>query len=401
MNYMSKEKCVLAYSGGLDTSALVPYMKEKYGYEIIAALVDVGRMKDLETLRQRALTAGAIESVVIDAKEEFLTDYAFPALKANALYEGRYPLHSALSRPLISKKMVELAREHGAKAIAHGCTAKGNDQVRMDVSARCLDPNVTVLGPAREWNMTRPELLDYLAERNIDLPLTKKNPYSIDENLWGRAIECGELEDPWAEAPADAWAFTVDPKDAPDEPGEIVIGFEAGIPISLNGESMDPVRLVETVDAVGGAHGFGRVDQVENRLVGIKSREVYEVAGSLSLIMAHREIEDLTLTRELQHFKTMIDQRLTELIYEGLWFSPLANALRAFIDESQKYVTGEVRLRYFKGSCAAVGRRSPYSLYDKKLATYGSGDTFSHESAKGFIQLWGLPVEVWARKHLG
>lgn len=397
---MSKDKCVLAYSGGLDTSALVPYIKETYGYDVIAALVDVGRMKDLETLRQRALTAGAIESVVIDAKEEFLTDFAFPALKANALYEGRYPLHSALSRPLIAKKMVELAREHGAGFIAHGCTAKGNDQVRIDVSARCLDPNITVLGPAREWNMTRPQLLDYLAQRDINLPLTKKNPYSIDENLWGRAIECGELEDPWTAAPADAYQFTVDPKDAPDEPLELVIGFDAGVPVSLDGKTLDPVTLVAAVDEITGAHGFGRVDQVENRLVGIKSREVYEVAGSLSLILAHREIEDLTLTRELQHFKTMIDQRMTELIYEGLWFSPLANALRAFIEESQKYVTGEVRLRYFKGSCAPVGRRSPYSLYDKTLATYDSGDTFSHESAKGFIQLWGLPVEVWARKHL-
>ena len=398
---MTNEKCVLAYSGGLDTSALVPYMKEKYGYEIIAALVDVGRMKDLETLRQRALTAGAVESVVIDAKEEFLRDFAFPALKANALYEGKYPLHSALSRPLISKKMVELARARGAKTIAHGCTAKGNDQVRMDVSARCLDPSITVLGPARDWNMTRPELLDYLAERGIDLPLTKKNPYSIDENLWGRAVECGELEDPWTAAPAEAYVSTVDPEDAPDEAMELVIGFEAGIPVSLDGKMMDPVELVEAVDAIGGAHGFGRIDMVENRLVGIKSREVYEVPGSLSLIMAHREIEDLTLTRELQHFKTMIDQRLTELIYEGLWFSPLAEALRAFIDESQRYVTGEARLRYFKGSCSVVGRRSPNSLYDSKLATYGSGDTFSHESAKGFIQLWGLPVEVWARKRQG
>ncbi len=398
---MSKEKCVLAYSGGLDTSALVPYIKENYGYEVIAALVDVGRMKDLETLRKRALTAGAVESVVIDAKEEFLKDYAFPALKANALYEGRYPLHSALSRPLIAKKMVEVAQKHGAKFVAHGCTAKGNDQVRIDVSTRCLDPSITVLGPARSWNMTRPELMDYLSARGIDLPLTKKNPYSIDENLWGRAIECGELEDPWAAAPAGAYIFTVDPKDAPDEAAELVIGFEAGIPTSLNGESMDSIRLVESVDSIGGAHGFGRVDMVENRLVGIKSREVYEVPGSSALIMAHREIEDLTLTRELQHFKTIIDQRLTELIYEGLWFSPLAEALRAFIDESQRFVTGEVRLSYFKGSCKVVGRRSPNSLYVNALATYGSGDTFSHKSAEGFIQLWGLPAEVWARKRQG
>ena len=398
---MGNEKCVLAYSGGLDTSALIPYMKEKYGYEIIAMLIDVGKMKDLEGLRQRALTAGAAEAVVLDAKEEFLVDFAFPALKANALYEGRYPLHSSLSRPLIAKKMVEVARQHGAKFAAHGCTAKGNDQVRIDVSARCLDPSITVLGPAREWNMTRPELLEFLAVRGIDLPLTKKNPYSIDENLWGRAIECGELEDPWAAAPSEAFQFTVDVKDAPDEPVELVVGFEAGLPVSLDGRAMGPIELVETIDAVGGAHGFGRLDMVENRLVGIKSREVYEEAGSLALIMAHRELEDLTLTRELQHFKTGIDQRMSELIYDGLWYSPLASALRAFIDESQKHVTGEVRLRYFKGCCSPVGRRSPYSLYDAGLATYGSGDTFSHESAKGFIQLWGLPLEVWARKHEG
>ncbi len=398
---MGNEKCVLAYSGGLDTSALIPYMKEKHGYEMICALVDVGRMQDIEGAQSRALQAGAAESVVIDAKEEFLRDFAFPALKANALYEGKYPLHSALSRPLISKKMVELAHQYGAKVVAHGCTAKGNDQVRMDVSIRCLDPSITVLGPARDWNMTRQELMDYIAARGIELPLTKKNPYSIDENLWGRAIECGELEDPWRAAPSDAYVFTVDPTKAPDEPVEVVIGFEAGIPISLDGQEMDPVRLVETVDKIGGSHGFGRVDMVENRLVGIKSRETYEVAGSLSLIMAHREIEDLTLTRELQHFKTIIDQRLTELIYEGLWFSPLADAVRAFIDESQKYVTGEARLRYYKGSCSLVGRRSPNSLYVGKLATYGSGDTFSHESAKGFVQLWGLPVEVWARRRQG
>jgi argininosuccinate synthase len=401
LKQMSGEKCVLAYSGGLDTSALVPYMKEKYGYDIIAVLVDVGRMKDVEGLRQRALTAGAIESIVIDAKEEFLRDYAFPALKANALYEGRYPLHSALSRPLIAKKMVQVAQQRGAKVVAHGCTAKGNDQVRIDVSVRCLDPTVTVLGPAREWNMTRPELLDYLAKKGIDLPLTKKNPYSIDENLWGRAIECGELEDPWAAAPSGAFQFTVDADKAPDEPVEVIVGMEAGIPVSLDGVAMDPISLVEELDAIAGAHGFGRVDMVENRLVGIKSREVYEVPGSLSLIMAHRELEDLALTRELQHFKTSIDQRMTELIYDGLWFSPLAECLRAFIDQSQKRVTGEVRLQYFKGCCRTVGRRSPNSLYVGKLATYGSGDTFKHETAVGFIHLWGLPLEVWARTREG
>jgi len=398
---MTREKCILAYSGGLDTSALIPYIQEKYGYDIVAVLIDVGHMKDVEIARERALTAGAIESVVIDAQEEFLLDFAFPALKANALYEDKYPLHSALSRPLISKKMVEIAHKHGAKVVAHGCTAKGNDQVRMDVSIRCLDPSITVLGPAREWNMTRPELLDYLAARGIDLPLTKKNPYSIDENLWGRAIECGELEDPWQPAPADAFIFTVNPTDAPDRPEEVVVGFEAGLPVSLNGTPMRPIELVEALDTIGGSNGFGRIDMVENRLVGIKSRETYEVAGSLSLILAHREMEDLTLTRELQHFKRLIDQRLADLIYDGLWFSPLAEALRAFVDESQKHVTGEVKLRYYKGSCSPIGRRSPNSLYVSNLATYGEGDTFSHESAVGFIKLWGLPVEVWARSRQG
>jgi argininosuccinate synthase len=401
MKEMSAEKCVLAYSGGLDTSALVPYIKEKCGYEIIAALVDVGRMKDLEVLRQRALTAGAAEAVIIDAKEEFLRDYAFPALMANALYEGRYPLHSALSRPLIAKKMVEVAQARGAKVVAHGCTAKGNDQVRIDVSVRCLDPSITVIGPAREWNMTRPQLLDYLSARGIDLPLTKKNPYSIDENLWGRAIECGELEDPWEGAPDEAFQFTTDPAKAPDKAVEVVVGMEAGVPVSLDGKKMDSVKLVEEIDAIAGAHGFGRVDMVENRLVGIKSREVYEVPGSLSLIMAHRELEDLTLTRELQHFKTSIDQRMTELIYDGLWFSPLAECLRAFIVQSQKRVSGEVRLRYFKGCCRPVGRRSPNSLYVGDLATYGSGDAFRHDAAVGFIHIWGLPLEVWARKREG
>lgn len=398
---MSGEKCVLAYSGGLDTSALVPYMKETYGYDVIAVLIDVGRMKDVETLRERALTAGAVESIVVDAKEEFLREFAFPALQANALYEGKYPLHSALSRPLIAKKMVEVAQAKGAKVVAHGCTAKGNDQVRIDVSVRCLDPSVKVLGPAREWNMTRPQLLDYLAERGIDLPLTKKNPYSIDENLWGRAIECGELEDPWEAAPAGAFQFTSDPEDAPNEAEEVVVGMEEGVPVSLNGKKMDPISLVEEVDRVAGKHGFGRVDMVENRLVGIKSREVYEVPGSLSLIMVHRDLEDLTLTRELQHFKTSIDQRMTELIYDGLWFSPLAECLRSFIEKSQERVSGEVRLRYFKGSCRVVGRRSPNSLYVGELATYDAGDTFRHDTAVGFIHLWGLPLEVWARKREG
>ena len=373
-------------------------MKEKYGYEIIAALVDVGRMKDVEGLRQRALTAGAAESVVIDAQGGVPHRLRFPGAQGQRSVRG--PVPAAL----------------GSFASAHRQEdGRGGPPVRGEVLRSRLHRQGQRPGAYRRVGpLPRPlhhgarpcprvghdpaGALDYLAARGIELPLTKKNPYSIDENLWGRAIECGELEDPWAAAPDDAFQFTVDPEDAPDEAEEVVVGFEAGIPVSLDGEAMGPCELVETLDKIGGAHGFGRVDMVENRLVGIKSREVYEVAGSLSLIMAHRELEDLTLTRELQHFKTGIDQRLTELIYDGLWFSPLADALRAFIDKSQEHVSGEVRLRYYKGSCQPVGRRSPNSLYVGKLATYGLGDTFSHESAVGFIQLWGLPLEVWARK---
>lgn len=395
---MSTELCVLAYSGGLDTSALIPYLRETRGLDVVAALVDVGRAKDLESLRQRALDAGAVDAVIIDAKEEFIRDFIFPSLAANALYEEKYPLVSALSRPLISKKMVQLAQERGASSIAHGCTAKGNDQVRFDVSIRCLDPDITVLGPAREWNMTRPEILDYVAARGIDIPLTKKNPFSIDENVWGRTIECGELEDPWETPPEEAFTVTVDPRYAPDEGVEVVVSFEQGVPVALDGVRMEPVALIDSIDALGGRHGFGRIDMIENRLVGIKSREIYETPGALALIKAHREIEDMVLTRDLIHFKRGVEQRLADMIYDGQWFSPLADALRAFVAQSQHRVSGDARLLFYKGSCSVRGRRSPYSLYVEELATYGEGDRFSHESAKGFVELWGLPLEVWARR---
>ncbi|MHB9150544.1 MAG: argininosuccinate synthase [Thermoleophilia bacterium] len=395
---MPNDLCVLAYSGGLDTSALIPYLRETRGVDVVAALVDVGRAKDLESLRQRALDAGAVDAVIIDAKEEFVRDFIFPALAANALYEEKYPLVSALSRPLISKKMVQLAQERGASSIAHGCTAKGNDQVRFDVSIRCLDPDITVLGPAREWNMTRPEILDYVAARGIDIPLTKKNPFSIDENVWGRTIECGELEDPWETPPEEAFTVTVDPRHAPDEGVEVVVSFEKGVPVALDGVRMEPVALIDSIDELGGRHGFGRIDMIENRLVGIKSREIYETPGALALIMAHREIEDMVLTRDLIHFKRGVEQRLADMIYDGQWFSPLADALRAFVAQSQHRVSGDTRLLFYKGSCSVRGRRSPYSLYVEELATYGEGDRFSHESAKGFVELWGLPLEVWARR---
>jgi argininosuccinate synthase len=395
---MSARTCILAYSGGLDTSALIPYLKENEGLDIVAALVDVGRSKDLEILRRRALAAGAVDAVIIDAKDEFCRDFVLPALAANALYEEKYPLVSALSRPLISKKMVELAQQRGADVIAHGCTAKGNDQVRFDVSIRCLDPAITVLGPAREWNMTRPQILDYVAARGIDIPLSKKNPFSIDENLWGRTIECGELEDPWETPPEEAYTVTVHPSLAPDEPAEVIVTFREGTPVALDGVPLDPVTLIDTIDALGGKHGFGRIDMIENRLVGIKSREIYETPGALALVKAHREVEDLVLPRDLIHYKRGVEQRVADMIYDGQWFSPLADALRAFVAETQKRVTGDVRLSFYKGSCSVLGRRSPHSMYVEALATYGDGDTFSHESAVGFIRLWGLPLEVWARR---
>ncbi len=395
---MSTDLCVLAYSGGLDTSALIPYLRETRGVDIVAALVDVGRAKNLESLRRRALDAGAVDAVIIDAKEEFVRDFIIPALAANALYEEKYPLVSALSRPLISKKMVQLAQERGASSIAHGCTAKGNDQVRFDVSIRCLDPNITVLGPAREWNMTRPQILDYVAARGIEIPLTKKNPFSIDENVWGRTIECGELEDPWQSPPEEAFTVTVDPRLAPDDGVEVVVSFEQGVPVALDGVRMEPLALIDSIDALGGSHGFGRIDMIENRLVGIKSREIYETPGALALILAHREIEDIVLTRDLIHFKRGVEQRLADMIYDGQWFSPLADSLRAFVAHTQLRVSGDARLLFYKGSCSVRGRRSPYSLYMEELATYGEGDRFSHESAKGFVELWGLPLEVWARR---
>ncbi len=394
---MPEDTCVLAYSGGLDTSALIPYLMETRGVAVIAALVDVGRAKDLEMLRQRALDAGAVDAVIIDAKSEFCTDFVLPALAANALYEEKYPLVSALSRPLICKKMVELAQERHAGFIAHGCTAKGNDQVRFDVSIRCLDPTIEVLGPAREWNMTRGEILDYVAARGIEIPLTKKNPFSIDENLWGRTIECGELEDAWEAPPEEAFTVTVRADQAPDDPAEVIVAFEGGVPVALDGTPMDPVTLIDTIDELGGRHGFGRIDMIENRLVGIKSREIYETPGALALVKAHREIEDMVLPRDLLHFKRGIEQRMADVIYDGQWFGPLADSLRAFVAETQKRVTGEARLVFYKGSCVVAGRRSPYSMYVEELATYGAGDTFSHESAKGFVTLWGLPLEVWAR----
>ena len=389
---------VLAYSGGLDTSALIPWLKEKYGYDVVACLIDAGRVKDIPAIMERATASGAIAAVAIDAKEEFAEHYCLPALMGNALYEDKYPLVSALSRPLIAKKLVETAHKYGATAVAHGCTGKGNDQVRIDVGVRSQDPSLQIIAPARgaDWP-SREELLDYVAAHDIPVSLTKKSPYSIDENLWGRSNECGVLEDPWVAPPEDAFQFVVSPSDAPNEPQHVVVSFEKGVPVALDGKKMGLVALIEAIDAIGNAHGFGRVDMIENRLVGIKSREVYEVAGSLALITAHRELEDLVLTRDLLHFKRTIESKLADMIYEGQWFDPLTEACKAFLFQSQERVSGDIRLKFFKGSCVADGRRSDFSLYSYKLATYTTDDEFSHEAAAGFIQLWGLPIEVWAR----
>jgi len=398
MNNANDKRVVLAYSGGLDTSVMIAWLKEKYKLDTVAVLIDAGRASGLEQHRQKALDIGAVEAHVIDAREEFANDFILPALAANALYEEKYVLVSALSRPLICKKLVEIAHESGASTIAHGCTAKGNDQVRFDLGIRSLDPSLEILAPAREWNMTREEALEYAAERNIPTPLKKDSPYSIDENLWGRTVECGPLEDPWVEPPEDAFAVTVAPASAPDEPLYIEVTFAAGVPVALDGKQMPLVELIDTIDAQAGAHGFGRVDMMENRLVGIKSREVYETPGALALIQAHREIEDMTLPRELIHFKRSLEQKFADMTYNGGWFDPLMDALRAFNTETQKRVNGTVRLKFFKGSCTVAGRKSDDSLYDFGLATYGGEDAFSHDAAKGFCELWGLPLEVWAKK---
>lgn len=391
-------KVVLAYSGGLDTSVMIAWLKEKYGLDSVAVLVDAGRAANLEVLRQKALDIGAVEAVVADAKEEFANDFILPALASNALYEEKYPLVSALSRPLICKVLVEAAHASGATAVAHGCTAKGNDQVRFDLGIRSLDPSLEILAPAREWGMTREQSMEYAAARGIPVPLKKESPYSIDENLWGRTVECGPLEDPWLEPPEDAFAVTVAPIAAPDQPAYIEIGFEAGVPVEINGQALPLVELIGQIDALAGAHGYGRVDMMENRLVGIKSREVYEVPGSLALIMAHRELEDMTLPRELVHYKRGLEQKFADMTYNGGWFDPLMDAIRAFMAQTQRRVSGTVRLKFFKGSCVVAGRKSDNSLYDFGLATYGGDDAFSHEAAKGFCELWGLPLEVWARR---
>lgn len=390
-----KQKLVLAYSGGLDTSVAIKWLDEQ-GYDVIACCLNVGEGKDLERIQQKALKVGAVKSVVIDAVDEFVNDFARYSMQAHTMYEGVYPLVSALSRPLISKKLVEVAQAEGAIAVAHGCTGKGNDQVRFEVSIHALDPSLEIIAPVREWKWSREEEITYAAEHGIPIPIVQEEPFSIDQNIWGRAVECGILEDPWAAPPASAYELTAQLEDTPNEPTYVEIEFNAGVPVAINGQAATFTAILEQLNIVAGAHGIGKIDHIENRVVGIKSREVYEAPGAMTLITAHQALEALTLVREVAHFKPIVEQKLTETIYNGLWYSPLTKALLAFIDETQQTVTGTVRMKLFKGQAIVDGRKSPISLYDEHLATYTSADTFDQQAAVGFIKLWGLPTKVQA-----
>jgi argininosuccinate synthase len=390
-----KEKVILAYSGGLDTSVSIKWLTDQ-GYDVVACCLDIGEGRDTQSIKDKALAVGAIESYAIDAREEFAQDFALIALQGNTFYENSYPLVSALSRPLIAKKLVELAIATGATTVAHGCTGKGNDQVRFEVAIAALAPHLKVIAPVREWKWSREEEIAYAAEKGVPIPADLDNPYSIDQNLWGRACECGVLEDPWATPPRGAYAITQELEDTPDVPTIVEITFDQGIPTALDGETLNLAELIMKMNRLAGEHGIGRIDHIENRLVGIKSREVYECPGAMALMTAHKELEDLVFVRELAHFKPIIEQQLAQVIYDGLWFNPLTDALIAFLKSTQVYVNGVVRLKLFKGNVICEGRKSENSLYDENLATYTSADTFDQHAAIGFIKLWGLPSKVHA-----
>ncbi len=401
--YMGKiKKIVVAYSGGLDTSVILFYLKEKYKAEVITYTANLGQGERLDSIKEKAKTTGASRAYVEDVREEFCNHYVFPALKAGALYEERYPLATALARPLITKGLVRIASEEGADAIAHGCTGKGNDQVRFELTAQALSPELIILAPMREWELrSREEEVRYAQKNNIPVETTEEKPYSIDRNLWGVSIECGTLEDPWREPPADAYQITCSPEDAPDKATYMEIEFREGVPIKLNGGALPPHLLIEELNKKGGENGVGRIDMVENRLVGIKSREIYEAPAATILHAAHHELEKLNLDKDTHHFKGIISSRYAELVYNGLWLSPLRQALDSFVDETQKFISGRVRVRLYKGTCQVVGRESPHSLYEKRLATYTEEDIFDQKASKGFIEIWGLPLKTLARLRKG
>ncbi|MCL2137807.1 MAG: argininosuccinate synthase [Coriobacteriia bacterium] len=399
---MAKEKVVLAYSGGLDTSVIIRWLIEEKDLDVIAMVGDVGQQRqDLEYIRQKAIDIGALECLVVDMREEFVNEFLTKALAANALYENKYPLVSALSRPILVKHLVKTAEEYQAQYVAHGCTGKGNDQVRFEIGIVTLNPELKVLAPVREWDLlTREQEMEWAAARGIPVPTTVDEPYSIDDNIWGRTIECGILEDPWVEPPEDIYELTQPPNMGPDLPQYVELGFNAGVPCSLDGKQMSFHDIIIELNEIGGRHGYGRIDMLENRLVGLKSREIYETPGALALIEAHKALEDMTLERDLLHYKLSVEHVWATQVYYGQWYSPLKQALDAFIASTQTAVTGEVRLKFHKGTCLTVGRRSDFSLYDYGLATYGEADSFDRTAAKGFIDIFGLAVKTWARQQL-
>ena len=394
-----RDKVVLAYSGGLDTSVAIKWLQDKYNLDVIAIGINVGQPPSKDDIVARALRNGALKSDFVDKRKEFVEEYIWPSLKANAMYQDVYPLSTAIARPLIVKTLVEFAQANGAKYIAHGCTAKGNDQVRFDVGIVSLDPTLKVIGPMREWVMTREEEIEYAKQNGIEILVKAENPFSVDENLWGRSCECGVLEDAWQEPPEEAWEWTTCPKDAPDKAEYLTIDFEKGIPVAIDGKKYGPIEMVEKLDEIACKHGVGRIDHVEDRLVGIKSRETYECPAATVLLKAHKALEFMTLQKDVLEYKRGVEQKYSEILYNGLWFGVLRESLQEFIDKTQEYVTGSVRVKLFKGSVTVVGRKSPYSLYDEGLATYAKGDEFDHKSAVGFIYCWGLPNKTTAKAH--
>ncbi|MEE8128762.1 MAG: argininosuccinate synthase [Vicinamibacterales bacterium] len=394
------DRIVLAYSGGLDTSVAVRWLADKYDAEVVAVTLDLGQGRELDDVRERALGVGAVRAHVIDVREEFVQEYILPSLQAGAIYEDKYPLATALGRPLIAKKLVEVAEIENASMIAHGCTGKGNDQVRMDVSARALNPAIRVVAPAREWGMTRPDEMEYAKAHGIPVPTSVESPYSTDANLWGRSIECGVLEDPWTEPPEDIYTLTKAPTAAPDVPAYVEVEFEHGVPTQVNGVAMPLTELINSLETIAGAHGVGRIDMVENRLVGIKSREIYEAPAATVLHTAHRELEALVIPKDLERLKHDLGRTYADLVYNGLWFTPIREAIDAFVAKVQERVSGTTRLKLYRGDCRVVGRKSDNALYDTELATYDAGDRFDHSAAEGFIKIWGLPVETAARRRL-